>query len=130
MPKDFACPLFGITIEYLIADARENNQYYAEFREEILRGETMSRNENCIQKRLQLAHFPNRMILEDFQTEHLRIEIQQKVKELIDFGVYPKSRKRNTYRESRDRKKCVINLSRCRSLLEQHERSILVYPIF
>ena len=80
--KRLRLPFIRNNYRDLIADARENKPDYAEFLEEILKGETMSRNENCIQKRLQLAHFPNRMTLEDFQTEHLRIEIQQKVKEL------------------------------------------------
>ena len=122
--KRLRLPFIRNNYRDLIADARENKPDYAEFLEEILKGETMSRNENCIQKRLQLAHFPNRMILEDFQTEHLRIEIQQKVKELSTLEFIQKGENVNTYRESRDRKKCVINLSRCRSLLEQHERSI------
>lgn len=80
--KRLRLPFIRNNYRDLIADARENKPDYAEFLEELLKGETMSRNENCIQKRLQLAHFPNRMTLEDFQTEHLRIEIQQKVKEL------------------------------------------------
>ena len=80
--KRLRLPFIRNNYRDLIADARENKPDYAEFLEEILKGETMSRNENCIQKRLQLAHFPNRMTFEDFQTEHLRIEIQQKVKEL------------------------------------------------
>lgn len=85
--KRLRLPFIRQNYKELAAQAREDHLDYEEFLEKVLKGETISRNENCIQKRIQLAHFPNRMSLEDFQTEHLRIEIQQKVKELstLDF---------------------------------------------
>ena len=123
--KRLRLPFIRNNYRDLIADARENKPDYAEFLEEILKGETMSRNENCIQKRLQLAHFPNRMTLEDFQTEHLRIEIQQKVKELSTLEFIQKGENVILIGNPGARKSWSLWIcSRCRSLLEQHERSI------
>ena len=55
---------------------------FEDFLEELLKNEVELRTRNSIKTRIRRAKFPYPMILQDYQREHLSIEIRQKIHEL------------------------------------------------
>ena len=72
----------------LIIDEAENSDYsFKQFLEELLNGEVEQRKSNSLSRRIRKAHFPYKIHIIDFKTEHLSIELQRKIKYLqtLDF---------------------------------------------
>lgn len=53
-----------------------------EFLDRLLMNEVELRNSNSIRNRIREARFPYKMILDDYERDHLSVEIRQKIKEL------------------------------------------------
>lgn len=68
--------------EMHVEDARMNNTSYLDFLNGLLEKEYDLREQNGINRRIRDAHFPTRITLDEYQREHLSVEIQQKIKKL------------------------------------------------
>lgn len=53
-----------------------------EFLDKLLNNEVELRNSNSVKNRIREAKFPYKMILDDYERNHLSVEIKQKIKEL------------------------------------------------
>lgn len=80
-------PYIKENYEELIKEAALRDMSFQQFLEELLEAECRQRKQNGIQRRLRFAHFPFQMLLNDFKRDHLKIEVQQVIKELetLDF---------------------------------------------
>lgn len=85
--KRLRLPYARENFESLVSEAQLKKPSYKDFLMDYLEKEYRQRCENSIQKKIQMAGFPNKILIEEFQRDHLSIEIQQKVKELetLDF---------------------------------------------
>lgn len=68
-------------------EARVNDTSYEDYLLELLKGESEQRKINAIKRRINEAHFPNKILLEEFKRDHLNVSIRQKIKQLktLDF---------------------------------------------
>lgn len=73
---------FKDNYEEHIRIAKQTNQSYEDFLEELLIEEQLRRKNNGMQNRIKLAKFPQKKYLEDFQLRHFKEELRQKFKEL------------------------------------------------
>lgn len=73
--------------EEMIRRAEQEKPGYEEFLYGYLQEEYRQRLEKGIQKKIQMARFPNRISLAEFKRDHLDLEIQQQIRELatLDF---------------------------------------------
>lgn len=73
--------------EILIEEAKLKDHSFEQFLEELLQGEIDLRKNNSLKKRIKKAHFPYRMELSDFKTDHLSVELKTKIRQLesLDF---------------------------------------------
>ena len=73
--------------EILIEEAKLKDYTFKQFLEELLQGEVDQRRNNSLKKRINKAHFPYRMELSDFKTDHLSVELKTKIRQLesLDF---------------------------------------------
>lgn len=80
-------PYIRENYEILIEEAKHKDYSFEQFLEELLQGECDQRRNNSLKKRINKAHFPYRMELSDFNTEHLSVELRAKIKQLasLDF---------------------------------------------
>lgn len=80
--KRLRLPYSKENFEDLVSEAQRNKPSYRDFLMDYLEKEYRQRCENSIQKKIQMAGFPNKILIEEFQRDHLSVELQQKVKEL------------------------------------------------
>lgn len=80
-------PYIKMNYENIIKDAQLSDMGYEEFLEEILKNEVEQRKQNSVKHRIREAHFPHKILLEEYKRDHLSVEIRQKIKELetLDF---------------------------------------------
>ena len=75
-------PFIRNNYEECAKEARLKDMSFEDFLEELLKNEVELRTRNSIKTRIRRAKFPYQMILQDYQREHLSIEIRQKIHEL------------------------------------------------
>lgn len=80
--KRLRLPYARENFEALIEDAEHEKPGYREFLLDYFEKEYRQRCENSIQKKIQLAGFPNKLLIEEFRRDHLSVELQQKIREL------------------------------------------------
>lgn len=85
--KRLRLPYVRENFDSLVAEAEMGKLSYREFLMDYLEKEYKQRCENSIQKKIQMAGFPNKILIEEFQRDHLSIELQQKIRKLetLDF---------------------------------------------
>ena len=62
--------------------AKQTNQSYEDFLEQLLIEEQLRRKNNGVQTRIRLAKFPQKKYLEDFQLSHFKEDFRKKLKDL------------------------------------------------
>lgn len=65
-----------------IEDAVLNEISYQEFLESLMEKEYEIRTSNSINRRIRSAHFPTQITLDEYQRDHLSVEVRQKIKKL------------------------------------------------
>ena len=68
--------------ELYIKEALTQGMSLEEFLDTILRYEAEYRKSNLIEKRIKAAKFPYHITFDEFKTDHLSIELKQKIREL------------------------------------------------
>ena len=68
--------------ELYIKEASVHGMSLEEFLDTILRYEAEYRKSNLIEKRIKAAKFPYHITFDEFKTDHLSIELKQKIREL------------------------------------------------
>lgn len=75
-------PYIRDSYKLLADEARLKDLSYEDYLDELLEGESLSRKNNAIKKKTRDAKFPYILTFDEFKTEHLSIEIKQKIKQL------------------------------------------------
>lgn len=64
----------------LLMEAEDQKKSYGQFLNEAIQLEAAQRRENGLQKRISEAHFPSKLLLADFQMDHLHPEVQKSIR--------------------------------------------------
>jgi len=82
--KQLYLPFIRSNADEFIREAEIKGLTMKEFLEELLQHEVELRNENGIQRRIKAAHFPSSITFDEYQRDHLSLEIRQKIRQLED----------------------------------------------